>query len=101
VGSHVLTLLSDESVAKVWVQHFTAIGSPSKRAGCIQKDNQVMRQLRIQTGTHLLSSQGMYVAYIYNNEIKSILHSYNYAILQTLYLELKFFPSTYKFIKIT
>jgi hypothetical protein len=35
----------------------------------------------------------MYVAYIYNNEIQSILHSYNYAILQTVDLKLKFFPS--------
>jgi hypothetical protein len=34
-----------------------------------------------------------YVAYIYNNEIQSILHSYNHAVLQTLYLKLKFFPS--------
>jgi hypothetical protein len=53
VGTHVLKFLSDESVAKVWVQHLTAIWSPNKWAGCIQKDNQVMRQLGIQTGTHL------------------------------------------------
>jgi len=35
----------------------------------------------------------MYVAYIYNNEVQSIFHSYNYAILQALYLKLKFFAS--------